>query len=309
MLMLVSMLVPMALVGWAVTDGDDGPEDDTLTGDAGDNELEGGMGNDTLSGLAGDDMLSGLAGDDTLLGHQGSDILQGQDGDDMLCAGDGDDFITGNRGEDLIEGQAGNDWASGDYNNDTIFGNEGNDTLIGGRGGDRVIGNEGDDVLFGGILEDAPLNMEEMQEFRDGASLADVINNEGRIDLRDDSVGNRLFGGAGDDQLFLGSFDQGTGGVGADTFNIMSAQNGDIPAVLMDYDETEDAITVVFSGDIDDAEVEVTTDEEGETAITVNGRLVGCIMNGAGANLTAADITVLRESDVVSLFDPNAAAA
>lgn len=308
MFFLVTMLLPIALVGLAVSCGDD--DDDTqgeeITGDAQENHLTGSQGDDLIQGLAGDDVLIGRSGDDTIFGQDGDDILEGEDGDDMLCSGDGDDIVTGNRGADLIEGQDGDDWLSGDYSGDAVYGNDGDDTVIGGRGMDRVAGNHGDDVLFGGIIANVPLNTAEMEDLRDGSSLLDFVDDNGRINMRDDSMGNTLFGGLGDDELFLGSGDRATGGMGEDSFNIMSAQRGPAgPAVLMDYDEVDDAITIIVDGPLDAFNVDVTTEDD-ETAITVNGRLVGCIMNGAGAGLTAADITLLQETDVAALFDPNA---
>jgi Ca2+-binding RTX toxin-like protein len=56
-----------------VISGGDG--DDTITGDATQNQLSGGDGNDALSGLGGGDGLSGGNGDDSLIGGVGADAI------------------------------------------------------------------------------------------------------------------------------------------------------------------------------------------------------------------------------------------
>ena len=58
--------------------------DDTLIGDAGDNELDGRAGDDTLIGGGGDDSLRGRDGNDTLDGGVGQDSLRGDAGNDTL---------------------------------------------------------------------------------------------------------------------------------------------------------------------------------------------------------------------------------
>lgn len=60
------------------------PENDTLTGDGGDNEL------------------TGHKGDDFLYGGAGADTLNGGTGDDFLTAGGGDDVINGGVGVDTV---------------------------------------------------------------------------------------------------------------------------------------------------------------------------------------------------------------
>lgn len=296
MLMILGLALPFALLGFSFG-GDDSVSE---TGTEADDNLEGGQDDDFLDGQAGDDILEGLAGNDTIFGREGEDVLEGADGDDMLCSGDDNDVVTGNRGLDLIEGQGGDDWLSGDYGSDTVRGDEGNDTVLGGRGMDTIVGGEGDDLLFGGILEGVPLNLEELTELRDGGSL-DEIN--GGIDMRDDSLGNVLQGGVGDDDIVIGSADTATGGEGADTFHIMSEQIGAATAQITDFDAANDAITIIV--DDTEADADITVTDDGDDAVVRNGDTVLARITGAAGNVTADDITLIAENTVEQLFDPN----
>ncbi|MCX7566183.1 calcium-binding protein [Sulfitobacter sp. F26169L] len=309
MLMLLGLALPLALLGFALDGGDDDTEDTEVIGTDGDDRIEGGEGIDFLDGQAGDDVMNGRAGGDTLFGREGEDVLQGEDGDDMLCSGDDNDVVTGNRGNDLIEGQGGDDFLSGDYGRDNVRGDEGNDTVLGGRGSDMVVGQEGDDVLFGGIINGVPLNLEEMQELRDGGSLADI---NGGIDMRDDSMGNTLAGGSGDDELVIGSFDQAYGGDGNDTFNIMSEQitpedsaNG--AAFIGGFNSADDAITVIVDDTSVDADITVTNDN-GDAIIRM-GDAVLARVEGAAGSLSTGDITLIAENTIEAMFDPHGVAA
>ncbi|WP_162171778.1 calcium-binding protein [Sulfitobacter donghicola] len=302
--MLLGLALPLAALGFAFDGGSDDEDSVELVGTEADDRFEGELGDDFIDGQAGDDVMNGRAGNDTIFGREGDDVLQGEDGDDMLCSGDGDDVITGNTGQDLLEGQEGNDFVSGDYGWDTVRGNEGEDTVIGGRGGDVLAGNQGDDVLFGGIIEGVPLNLEELTELRDGGSLADI---NGGIDMRDDSLGNELYGGSGNDQLIIGSGDQATGGTGEDTFNIMSEQNTVMMATITDFDTAEDAITVIVEDTAEDADI--TVSEDGGDAVIQMGDTVLARVEGAGGTLQAEDVTLVAQNAIEAMFDPNGAAA
>lgn len=307
MLLLVSVALPVLLLGWGISEISDDDEDavgETLEGDDGNDMLDGSQGNDLIRGNGGDDVLQGRAGDDTVLGHAGDDILQGQDGADTLCSGDGDDILTGNRGADFLEGQEGDDFVSGDYSRDLVRGDEGQDTVIGGRGTDVVNGGDGDDVVFGGIVNRLPLDIEEMEALRDGTSLAEILEGEnGTINIRDDRFGDTLYGAAGNDQIFIGGLDVATGNNGDDTFNLLADQVGDGPATITDFNPDDDNVTVIVNRDLN-TEIEVRTD--GEDALVVAGGEVLARVTGAAGSLTAADVTVLTEASVVHLFDPNA---
>ncbi|HKA78433.1 MAG TPA: calcium-binding protein [Xanthobacteraceae bacterium] len=77
--------------------------DDTLTGDANDNNI--------ILGLAGDDILTGGGLADLLVGGDGNDLLRGGGGDDFLVGGSGDDRLVGGAGNDILDGGDGRDLA------------------------------------------------------------------------------------------------------------------------------------------------------------------------------------------------------
>ncbi|UWR27736.1 hypothetical protein K3757_07320 [Sulfitobacter sp. S223] len=306
MLMLLGLALPMAILGFAIQDSDDDNEDTVeLTGTDEADRFEGGEGDDFLDGMAGDDVMNGRAGDDTIFGREGDDVLQGEDGDDMLCSGDGNDIITGNTGQDLIEGQGGDDWVSGDYGWDTVRGDAGNDTVLGGRGGDFVEGGEGDDVLFGGIIEGIPLNLDEMTDLRDGASLSDL---NGGVELRDDRFVDTLMGGEGDDDMVVGSNDIANGGDGSDTYHVMSDQfDPNAGASIRNFDTDEDAITIIVDDTSADYELTV-TDEGNDAVIRMGDDVLATVMNRAG-QIAVEDITLIAENTIEAMFDPNGAVA
>ncbi len=309
-MLIFAIMMPMLMAGMMMggSDGDEAGE--SIEGTGGEDTLTGTEGSELLRGNGGDDLLQGLEGADTLFGNAGEDILVGDGGDDSLCSGDGDDIVTGNRGEDTIEGQGGNDWVSGDYSNDIVYGNEGDDTVLGGRGQDVVSGNNGDDVLFGGIITGVPLDTEELQNLRDGTSLADVLAEDGfEINMRDDMRQDEMYGGNGNDTLFVAGMDNAYGGTGADTFNIMADHTGSMmgmmsTASINDFTPGVDNVGVVVNDG--DEDMEITVSDEGEDAVVMGDGAVLARVLGAAGNLSAADISVMSESSITGLLDPNA---
>ena len=194
--------------------------------------LEGGDGADTLDGAA--DNVSraydGGAGDDAILAAKQADVADGGDGNDTIRPAAGDDLSYGGAGDDLI--------VDG-FGRDIHFGGEGDDTLSGGADGDFLQGGSGADSITGGGGSD----------FLAGGSDNDVI--DGRASQgdapKDDGV-DSLFGGSGDDQLFLDNGDQATGGDGADIFTIDEAAAGDGTVTITDFDAQADSIAIEYTG-------------------------------------------------------------
>ena len=99
-------------------------------------------GDDTLHGNAGNDEIDGgNDGHDTLYGHDGDDILREHSetyygnepaSDDKLYGGNGNDKLYAHVGADLLDGGAGNDYLEGGEHNDTyVFGKGyGHDTIF-----------------------------------------------------------------------------------------------------------------------------------------------------------------------------------
>ena len=143
---------------------------DTLIGNAADNELSGQNGNDTLSGGAGDDRLFGGSGNDLLDGGSGADILIGGDGIDTVSYSTATAGVmvnlefgsqpTGGAGIDLLggfENLTGTNFSDsliGNSANNVLFGLDGDDTLNGGAGNDLLNGGAGSDSMDGGAGND-----------------------------------------------------------------------------------------------------------------------------------------------------------
>nr|WP_246455654.1 hypothetical protein [Sulfitobacter aestuariivivens] len=310
---MISLALPLALVGFVLDDDDDENGNDMPAADQegtmGDDSMIGTDGDELLRGNGGDDILQGLDGNDTLFGNSGEDVLVGDSGEDMLCSGTGDDFVTGNFGEDTIEGQGGNDWVSGDYSNDLVYGNEGDDTVMGGRGQDVLGGGDGNDVLYGGILAGLPLSTDQLVDLSDGASLADVLAAEGQaLNMRDDERQDEVYGGNGDDTLFLGGMDNGYGGFGADTFNIMADHAGPPMnvATIADFNAQQDSIGVVLNNG---ADAEITVADDGEDAVILADGLVIAVVTGGAGTVSADDIAIMNETSAANMLDPHAAVA
>ncbi len=128
------------LVTLTVTDVDETPPLNVITGTSNYDELIGTSGNDQIEGLG--------AGDD-LYGEGGEDILFGGDGRDLIFGGSGNDEIYGEAGHDDIAGDAGDDVISGGGGHDYIYGDEGNDIITGGSGDDAFafLPDFGQDVI------------------------------------------------------------------------------------------------------------------------------------------------------------------
>ena len=215
--------------GSDVLAGDDG--DDTITGGIGDDTLIGGSGNDDLTGGVGNDVLWGgdqeLALnllDPTQLGNPaffelpprfkeleavaafetGFDApvitpvaalgvsMPGRtgDGEDDLFGNEGTDWLFGGGDKDFIDAGTGNDYADGGVGVDLVLGGRGRDVVLGGDNNDEVHGNEGIDLVYGDDgREDGPSHGDDMV-FGDSGTAAGEL------------VGQRLFGGGGQDQLF-----------------------------------------------------------------------------------------------------------
>lgn len=161
---------------------------DSVIGNAFDNNLFGFAGNDVIEGGAGLDKLFGGDGNDVLVGGVEADLLDGGAGTDTahyvgaasgvsvdLARGKGlggeargDTFVSienlrgsnfkdtliGDKANNAIFGLAGNDWIDGGSGNDKLYGDAGNDTIIGGAGNDHIYSGTGDDTVWLGAGRD-----------------------------------------------------------------------------------------------------------------------------------------------------------
>lgn len=246
-------------------DGTEG--DDDLTAEEAENLawfLNGG--NDTLDAHLGNDYANGDAGDDRLMMRGGDDIALGGAGNDTIDAGIGFDRVFGGTGDDSLLGNGGDD---------TLTGEDGADTVLGGTGNDSVLGGAGDDYLSG------------MGDGLSGPRDADDI----------DGV-DTLEGGEGDDTLFLGAGDHGTGGAGADRFQLDHSRPDHDDAITVSDFGAGDTLELHYVPELDGTgtpiapEVTVTPSEDGTAGIvSFNGQIVANVTGGQA--LTADQIRLV----------------
>lgn len=125
-------------------DGTDG-DNDTIFGNAGNDNINAGSGNDLVYGGTGNDIITGSGGDDTVYGDTGNDQLNGATGNDLIYGGDGDDGIYGDSGNDTLYGGAGNDTIVA--TSDLAYGGDGNDNIQA-YGNATIFGDAGNDVVW-----------------------------------------------------------------------------------------------------------------------------------------------------------------
>ncbi len=193
---------------------------DVLYGDEDNDVLRGGRGNDTLRGGQDDDTLFGDEGDDLLLGFTGSDRLEGGDNDDVLYGNNGADTLLGQLGNDRMFGELGDDTLIGDEGDDVAEGGPGNDTLTGDAGNDALYGDAGTDDISGGDGDDLLVAGDGIGDYLRGDDGNDhlVGSDDGDEDPKPGDTtffGDRLLGGAGDDEIDgLSGADEIDGGSG-----------------------------------------------------------------------------------------------
>jgi Ca2+-binding RTX toxin-like protein len=125
--------------GVAANDGEAG-EFDNVGGDV--ENIVGGFNNDSLGGNASNNNYNAGLGDDTLDGGAGNDTLIGGSGRDQIDGGPNNDTLSGGPGDDTIDAGLDNDTASGDAGSDLVDGNLGVDTINGGDGSDTMLSRE-----------------------------------------------------------------------------------------------------------------------------------------------------------------------
>ena len=179
--------VTVATANLASLTVDGGAGNDTITGNADDDQIRGGDGTDTLNGGDGDDRILGDDGNDTMAGGAGNDVLvwnPGDDSDTMDGDGGADEIeLNGGNGPErfgakpngarviferispgafqldvtaeklVLNGNGGDDSMESDPAVTTAMllnGGTGSDTLQGGGGADLIQGGDDADTLTGG---------------------------------------------------------------------------------------------------------------------------------------------------------------
>ncbi|MDM0019124.1 peroxidase family protein [Variovorax saccharolyticus] len=211
------------------------PANQTLTGNAGQDEIHGGGGTDTLNGLAGDDLLDGGNDNDTVNGGAGNDTLLGGAGADSLAGGTENDTMTGGADNDTVNGAAGNDviLATVGDGSDIYAGGAGVDTydLSATSAGATVTTASSSSAETGSDQLDAIENIIGSQG-NDSITLnggANLIDGQGGDDTLNAGAGNdTVHGGLGNDTIAGGTgVDTLNGNDGDDTFNYVIGDGSD----------------------------------------------------------------------------------
>ena len=175
--------------------------DNSIQSNGGDDTVEAGFGNDLINTGSGSDQIRAGGGDDTISADEGDDWIDAAGGHDLINADQGDDTITGGNGFDTIRGGMGSDHLSGGAHSDDIAGDEGDDTLLGGEGRDTLTGGAGFDILGGGDGDD------HLSDADGGGTLSGDAGND-TIQLFDTLISDTLVtGGMGEDVLELRHLD------------------------------------------------------------------------------------------------------
>ncbi|WP_425100946.1 calcium-binding protein [Tropicibacter sp. S64] len=221
-------------------------------------------------------------GSDTITGTTGNDTLTGTANSETIFAGPGDDIVEAGEGSDGVDGGTGSDTLNGGIGNDTILGSEGADNIVGGDGSDFLLGGDGDDSIDGGADDDSIL----------GGAGSDTINGglgddvlDGGSQSGDDGTGDVLDGQTGDDTLYLGEGDFGTGGSGADSFHV------DGIAQITDFDTAQDMLVVEYTGGVAPTVTSQSVSSSGLVVSFSNGTVV--LLAGLNAPVDASLISFL----------------
>ena len=168
----------------------------------------------------------------------GDDVLQGNNASDRLLGGAGDDHISG--GDEIGDNAFVGDGLDGGAGNDILLGGAGNDALAGGAGSDRIEGGNDADILshngvgLNRVL--AQLVNGEPTHFR--YAVADLLTDDGAVDT--------LFGGEGNDSIYVGLGDSADGGDGTDAVEVNLGSLG--AAINLDLGSDPLAVIAAASG-------------------------------------------------------------
>lgn len=177
---------------------------DTIAGDAGNNEIYGGYG--------GFDLILGGGGNDRLSGRG---LVNGGTGNDTVFAGDL---------ASTLNGDAGADYLRGGIFNDTISGSNGADTLSGGSRADRLSGGLGADVfsyLFAeestaGATQDQIVDFNRSEGDRIDLTLIYDDEAEDEVSAPLDFIGTSAFSGTAGELRYANNAVQGVSFIQAD---------------------------------------------------------------------------------------------
>ncbi|HEY1299759.1 MAG TPA: calcium-binding protein, partial [Stellaceae bacterium] len=158
--------------------------------------ITGNIGNNVIRGRGGSDQLNGGGGDDLLIAGNGTgSSLSGGPGDDVLRGGNGADRLSGGSGADVMYGGAGNDT----YVFDDV-GDVANEAVAGSGGTDRILASISvklaDTAHVQGLIEN--LTLQGTAAISGGGNaLANVIVGNAAANVIDGGLGNDTLTGLG----------------------------------------------------------------------------------------------------------------
>ncbi|MGL4637480.1 MAG: M10 family metallopeptidase C-terminal domain-containing protein [Beijerinckiaceae bacterium] len=179
----------------------------------------------------GDDLRSliehakGGAGNDAIIGNQTANALYGNQGDDAIEGRSGNDYLEGGFGNDTLDGGADNDILSGGAGNDTFFVDSNLDLIyeIAGEGTDTVnttaaftqldAANTLENMTYTGTAS-GTLYGNALGNVLTGGINSDNLNGFFGVDI--------LYGGDGNDFLYIDEQDFMNGGAGYDAVYIQT---------------------------------------------------------------------------------------
>lgn len=198
------------------------------------------------------------------------DTLRGDTGADILVGAEGDDSLRGEGGNDIIHGFAGDDFISG---------GDGDDFLVGSQGADTLKGNDGEDFIDGTALFTSA-------EFLD--ALYDPEGYGGQIPLEFGAApvsedGDVIKGGAGDDTIRVGTDDTVSGNEGSDTFLAAGWITPGSPAIITDFNPSEDVLSYQhYRQSEEDPVIEIRDSADGHAELLVDGQAMVVLRDAAG---------------------------
>jgi Ca2+-binding RTX toxin-like protein len=214
--------------------------DDTITGDANNNQLFGRAGDDQVNGGAGDDVIRGWTGNDTLTGGDGNDLLHGGADNDTMTGGTGADtyeFYSEAYGNNEFGHETITDFDVAedvlDVNNLGITNIADVNAIASEAGGNTVLTIDGNNsITLNGValsaLDATNFIFADPPSGNPGTNDDDVIDGTENADVIDGLAGNDTISGLGGNDTLLGSEGNDTlfGGDGAD--NLFGGLDGDV---------------------------------------------------------------------------------
>ncbi|QFT80690.1 Leukotoxin [Roseovarius sp. THAF27] len=242
-----------------------------------------------ITGTAGADSITGTEAVDFIDAEDGDDVVRGGAEGDIIDAGDGDDRVFGEDGQDVIAGNAGNDFLRGGADEDILADSDGADTLRGDTGDDLILSTGLTDQT---AFIDATRTVARDFANGDAASLDDLPG----LDLTrdEDTEGDEVDGGAGNDVMIFGQDDTVTGGDGADLFIGGSPLLAGNPATITDFEVNEELLVLTYDGG-DPPDLSL-TDVNGDAVLSLDGA-PAVIVAGLGGSFLLSDVELIELAD------------